>query len=1237
MVFDDAAFGTSRLGPVGDVAAPSVPGGVTATATSPFSAQVDWTASTDDVAVTGYDVFRDGVPFASVGAVTTYTDTTVLPASTHDYAVRARDAAGNLSALSTPAASVTTPAAAPPLFADGFESGNFAAWTSNGGLVVEGTDVRSGGFAAEGNTTTGNVFAKKTLGATQSDAYSRVAFEVKSQVSQVNLLRMRDAAGVSIGYVYVTAAGQLAFHNDTTAVNTVSSVLPGAGWHAVELHLNVNGAASTVEVWLDGVAVPALSSSTVTLGTSPVGIFQIGETQAAQTYDVVFDDAAFGTSRLGPVGDVAAPTVPGGVTATATSPFSVQVDWTASTDDVAVTGYDVFRDGVLFATLGAVTTYTDTTVLPASTHDYAVRARDGAGNLSALSTPAASVTTPAAAAPLFSDGFESGNLAAWTSSAGLVVQGSVVRSGGFAAEGNTTTGNVFAKKTLGATQSDAYSRVAFDVLSQVSQVNLLRMRDAAGVSIGYVYVTAAGQLAFHNDTTAVNTVSSVVPGAGWHAVELHVAVNGAASTVEVWLDGVAVPALSSSTATLGTSPVGIFQIGETQAAQTYDVVYDDAAFGTSRLGPVGDVAAPSVPGGVTATAPSPFSVQVDWTASTDDVGVTGYDVFRDGVLFASVGAVTSYTDTTVLSASTHDYAVRARDGAGNLSVVSTPAASVTTPAAAPPLFADGFESGNFAAWTSSGGLVVEGTDVRSGGFAAEGNTTVGNTFAKKTLPATYADGYGRVAFEVKSQVSQINLLRMRDAAGVSIGFVYLSTTGRLGFHNDTTALDTLSTVAPGAGWHAVDLHLGVNGAASTVEVWLDGVAVPALSSSTATLGTSPIGILQIGETQTARTYDVVFDEAAFGTSRLGPFDTSAPSAPATLTATATSPFSVDLTWDAATDDVAVTRYDVFRDGVLRASLGAVTTFTDYTAAASTAYTYTVKARDGVGNVSAASPDGIVTTPAAPAPLFADGFESGNLTAWTSSAGLTAQGTTVRSGLFAAEGNTTVGNTFAKKTLAATLADGYGRVAFQVKSQVSQINLLRMRDAAGVSIGFVYLNDDRAARVPQRHHRRRHAQHRGARSRMARGRTACRRERCCEHGGGLARRSAGRRVVVVDRDARHRSDRDLPDRRDPGRAHVRRGVRRRRVRRPAPRPVAARALRLKRRPSPADFARAHVREVGAGELRAEFPEAGRRFRVDGVGHHTERPRAEHSDLVVAPRAASGSVRSGTSGAMSLFSQ
>jgi hypothetical protein len=242
-------------------------------------------------------------------------------------------------------------------------------------------------------------------------------------------------------------------------------------------------------------------------------------------------------------------------------------------------------------------------------------------------------------------------------------------------------------------------------------------------------------------------------------------------------------------------------------------------------------------------------------------------VFRDGALLVSLGATaTGYADITVLAGSSHDYAVRARDASGNRSPL-TVAVTVVTPAADPAVFADGFESGNLSAWSSSGGLVVQGTDVHSGSSAAEGNTSVGATYAKKTLPSSYDDGYARVAFLVKSQTSQLNLLRLRAPDGTSIGFVYLDTAHRLGFRNDVTATNTISATVPGAGWHVVELHLTVT--AGRVDVWLDGTAVSALASSGVNLGGVAVGGVQIGETTTARTYDVVFDDAGFGTTRLG--------------------------------------------------------------------------------------------------------------------------------------------------------------------------------------------------------------------------------------------------------------------------------------------------------------------------------------------------------------------------------
>ncbi|TXS07370.1 fibronectin type III domain-containing protein, partial [Streptomyces sp. col6] len=93
-----------------DTRKPTAPHGVTAQASSATSAHVMWEAATDDTAVTGYDVYRQGKKVKSVAASRVMIDIDGLTASTaYTFTVRARDAAGNLSAPSA-AASVTTPA-----------------------------------------------------------------------------------------------------------------------------------------------------------------------------------------------------------------------------------------------------------------------------------------------------------------------------------------------------------------------------------------------------------------------------------------------------------------------------------------------------------------------------------------------------------------------------------------------------------------------------------------------------------------------------------------------------------------------------------------------------------------------------------------------------------------------------------------------------------------------------------------------------------------------------------------------------------------------------------------------------------------------------------------------------------------------------------------------------------------------------------------------------------------------
>ncbi|WP_093471758.1 MULTISPECIES: glycoside hydrolase family 6 protein [unclassified Streptomyces] len=98
--------------------------------------------------------------------------------------------------------------------------------------------------------------------------------------------------------------------------------------------------------------------------------------------------------------------------------------------------------------------------------------------------------------------------------------------------------------------------------------------------------------------------------------------------------------------------------------------------GSGGGGTGGDTKAPTAPTGLTVSATAADSVSLTWTAATDDTGVAGYDVYRDGVK-AGTATGTSYTDQGLSPATTYGYTVKARDAAGNVSVASA-AVSATT-------------------------------------------------------------------------------------------------------------------------------------------------------------------------------------------------------------------------------------------------------------------------------------------------------------------------------------------------------------------------------------------------------------------------------------------------------------------------------------------------------------------------------------------------------------------------------
>ena len=141
----------------------------------------------------------------------------------------------------------------------------------------------------------------------------------------------------------------------------------------------------------------AFGPTSITMqGTGNAVKMQVRQASGAAGYAFAVDDLSF----VDP--DTVPPSVPTGVTATATSATSVALSWKASTDTLGgVVGYRVYRNNrtSALATVVGATSYTDKTAVEGSTYSYKVVAYDVAGNTSGLSA-FASATTPWVSAPV---------------------------------------------------------------------------------------------------------------------------------------------------------------------------------------------------------------------------------------------------------------------------------------------------------------------------------------------------------------------------------------------------------------------------------------------------------------------------------------------------------------------------------------------------------------------------------------------------------------------------------------------------------------------------------------------------------------------------------------------------------------------------------------------------------------------------------------------------------------------
>jgi chitodextrinase len=90
---------------------------------------------------------------------------------------------------------------------------------------------------------------------------------------------------------------------------------------------------------------------------------------------------------------------------------------------------------------------------------------------------------------------------------------------------------------------------------------------------------------------------------------------------------------------------------------------------TGSLGP--DTTAPSTPQGLVSSNVTTSGFRVSWNASTDNVGVSGYNVYRNGTYVATVTGI-FYTFSGLLANTTYNVTVMAIDAAKNRSALSAP-------------------------------------------------------------------------------------------------------------------------------------------------------------------------------------------------------------------------------------------------------------------------------------------------------------------------------------------------------------------------------------------------------------------------------------------------------------------------------------------------------------------------------------------------------------------------------------
>jgi len=208
------------------------------------------------------------------------------------------------------------------------------------------------------------------------------------------------------------------------------------------------------------------------------------------TNHIFFDVSNTNFSITAGSSDTVAPSAPTALVASGTTQTTTNLSWTAATDNVAVTGYDVFQDAILKATV-TTTTYAVTGLAVGTAYNFSVKAKDAAGNISATSN-VASVTT---LAPVVDTTAPTAPLALTTSGT------------------TTTTTNLAwtaATDNVAVTAYDVYQGATLKATVTTTNYAVTGLTAATAYTFSVRAKDAAGNISVASNTVNVTTLSSIV-------------------------------------------------------------------------------------------------------------------------------------------------------------------------------------------------------------------------------------------------------------------------------------------------------------------------------------------------------------------------------------------------------------------------------------------------------------------------------------------------------------------------------------------------------------------------------------------------------------------------------------------------------------------------------------------------------------------------------------------------------